>query len=100
MDKFEEAKLNMDAYGKNNFFEYLEYMMVPTVYGTEYDILLQCEFLKVSIDFFSSSSISFQLVTWTAPLHYLLERCLLLKSLCGMKMNTMNHCILCNNFIT
>ena len=60
MDKFEDTKSNMDAYGKNNFFEYLDYMTDPTVYGTEYDILLLCEFLKVSIDVFSSSSISFQ----------------------------------------
>jgi hypothetical protein len=60
MDKFEDTKSNMDAYGKNNFFEYLDCMTDPTVYGTEYDILLLCESLKVSIDVFSSSSISFQ----------------------------------------
>jgi hypothetical protein len=42
------------------FFEYLDYMKDTTVYGTQYDILLLCEFLDISIDVFSSSSISFQ----------------------------------------
>jgi hypothetical protein len=44
MDKFEETKSNLDPYGKNKFFEYLDYMKDPTVYGTEYDILLLCDF--------------------------------------------------------
>ena len=49
----------LDAYGKNNFFEYIDYMKNPAVYGTEYDVILLCEFLKISIETFSSSSISF-----------------------------------------
>ena len=59
MDKFEKTKSDVDAYGKHNFFEYLDYMKDTTVYGTQYDILLLCEFLDISIDVFSSSSISF-----------------------------------------
>jgi hypothetical protein len=59
MDKSESTKSNVDAYGKNNFFEHLDYMKNPTVYGTEYDVILLCEFLKISIETFSSSSISF-----------------------------------------
>ena len=59
MDKFEKTKSDVDAYGKQNFFEYLDYMKDTTVYGTQYDILLLCEFLDISIDVFSSSSISF-----------------------------------------
>ncbi len=34
-------------------------MKDPAVHGTEYDVLLLSEFLRVSIDLFSSSSISF-----------------------------------------
>jgi hypothetical protein len=60
MDKFEKTKSDVDAYGKQNFFEYLDYMKDTTVYGTQYDILLLCEFLDISIDVYSSSSISFR----------------------------------------
>jgi hypothetical protein len=35
--------------------EYLEFMKTPTVFGTEYDIIMLCEFLKVSIKVFSPS---------------------------------------------
>jgi hypothetical protein len=33
--------------------EYLEFMKTPTVFGTEYDIIMLCAFLKVSIKVFS-----------------------------------------------
>jgi hypothetical protein len=33
--------------------DYLEFMKTPTVFGTEYDIIMLCEFLKVSIKVFS-----------------------------------------------
>jgi hypothetical protein len=33
--------------------EYLEFMKTPTIFGTEYDIIMLCEFLKVSIKLFS-----------------------------------------------
>ncbi len=60
MDKFEKTKSDIDAYGKQIFFQYLDYMKDTTVYGTQYDILLLCEFLNISIDVYSSSSISFR----------------------------------------
>jgi hypothetical protein len=59
MDKFDSTTFYSDAYGKNSFFEYLNFMKDPTVYGTEYDVLLLSEFFSVSIEIFSSSSISF-----------------------------------------
>ncbi len=60
MDKFENTKCDWDAYVKQIFFEYLDYMKDATVYGTQYDILLLCEFLDISLNVSSSSSISFQ----------------------------------------
>jgi len=38
--------------------EYLEFMKSPTVFGTEYDLIILCEFLKVSIKVFSPSLFS------------------------------------------
>jgi len=38
--------------------EYLELMKTLTVFGTEYDIIMLCEFLKVSIKVFSPSLFS------------------------------------------
>ena len=50
--KFDETKANIDCYSKNSYMEYLAFMKTPTVLGTEYDIILLCEFLKVSIKVF------------------------------------------------
>ena len=38
--------------------EYLEFMKTPTVFGTEYDMIMLCAFLKVSIKVFSPSLFS------------------------------------------
>jgi hypothetical protein len=51
--KFDEIKANIDCYNRNSYMEYLEFMKTPTVFGTEYDIIMLCEFLKVSIKVFS-----------------------------------------------
>lgn len=53
--KFETTKSNQDAYGKNSCMEYLESMMDARIYGTEYNIIMLCEFLHKSIDVYSSS---------------------------------------------
>jgi hypothetical protein len=49
-----QCKVNIDCYNKNSYMEYLEFMKTPTVFGTEYDIIMLCEFPKVSIKVFSS----------------------------------------------
>jgi hypothetical protein len=51
--KFDETKANIDCYNKNSYMEYLKFMKTFTVLGTEYDIIVLCEFLKVSIKVFS-----------------------------------------------
>ena len=51
--KFDKTKVNIDCYNKNNYMKYLKFMKTFTVLGTEYDIILHCEFLKVSIKVFS-----------------------------------------------
>jgi len=56
--RFDETKANIDCYNKNSYMEYLEFMKSPTVYGTEYDIIMLCEFLKVSIKVFIPSLFS------------------------------------------
>jgi hypothetical protein len=38
--KFEETKANIDCCNKNSCMEYLEFMKTPTVFGTEYDIII------------------------------------------------------------
>ncbi len=48
----------IDCYNKNSYMEYLEFMKTPMVFGTEYDIIMLCEFLKVSIKVFSPSLFS------------------------------------------
>jgi hypothetical protein len=53
--KFDTTKANQDSYGKHSYMHYLEYMMDPNVYGTEYDLLMLCEFLQVSINVYSST---------------------------------------------
>jgi hypothetical protein len=50
--KFDETKANIDCYNKNSYMEYLKFMKTFTVLGTEYDIIMLCEFLKVSIKVF------------------------------------------------
>jgi hypothetical protein len=53
--KFDTTKANQDSYGKHSYMHYLEYMMDPNVYGTEYDLVMLCEFLQVSINVYSST---------------------------------------------
>jgi len=40
--KFDETKANIDCCNKNSYMEYLEFMKTPTVFGTEYDIIMLC----------------------------------------------------------
>ncbi len=56
--------------------EYLEFMKTPMVFGTEYDIIMLCEFLKVSIKVFSPSLFSGP----TVPLKEKIYESLLLKN--------------------
>jgi hypothetical protein len=42
--RFEERKCSSDNYGKMSFFEYLDFIANPAIYGTEYDIVMFCEF--------------------------------------------------------
>ncbi len=51
--KFDKTKANIDCYNKNSYMEYLKFMKTFPVLGTEYDIIVLCEFLKVSIKVFS-----------------------------------------------
>jgi hypothetical protein len=53
--KFEETKAYQDCYNMHSYMESLDFMKDPKNYGTEYDIILLCEFLKVSIKGFSPS---------------------------------------------
>ena len=46
---FEHTKHSQDAYGKSNYMEYLEEMKNITTFGTQYDVVMLCEFLCVSI---------------------------------------------------
>jgi hypothetical protein len=46
---FEVTKANRDCYNKNSYIEYLKFMKDPKVFGMEYDIIVLCEFLQVSI---------------------------------------------------
>ena len=80
-EQFEATKDNPDAYMKDSFMDYLEYLKNPTVYGTEYDIVVLCEFLQVSIHVFSSSQVAVQNGTLqcTPPYVYGNEDQLLLK---------------------
>jgi len=39
--KFDKTKANIDCYNKNSYMEYLEFMKTPTVFGTEYDIIIR-----------------------------------------------------------
>ena len=50
---FEEHKVDQDCYGQQNYIQYLSYMRDPTVFGTELDVVLLCEYLKVSIKVFT-----------------------------------------------
>jgi hypothetical protein len=50
--KFDETKDNKDCYNKNSYMEYLKFMKTFKVLGTEYDIIVLCEFLIVSIKVF------------------------------------------------
>jgi hypothetical protein len=48
--KFDDTRANQDSYGELSYLHYLEYMMDPKVYGTDYDLVMLCEFLQVSIN--------------------------------------------------
>ena len=50
--KFDKIKANKDCYKKNSYMEYLKFMKTFKVLGTEYDIIVLCEFLIVSIKVF------------------------------------------------
>ena len=52
---FEVTKANQDCYNNNSYMEYLKFMKDPKVFGTEYDIIMLCEFLQLSIKVFSPS---------------------------------------------
>jgi hypothetical protein len=52
---FENTKANPDSYDKNSYSEYISFL-----YGTEYDIVMLCKFLDVSIGIYSSSYVDFQ----------------------------------------
>jgi hypothetical protein len=73
--KFDKTKANIDCYNKNSYMEYLAFIKTPTVFGTEYDIIMLCEFLKVSIKVFS-------------PLFFFLinKECVIVKNLCILEM--------------
>jgi hypothetical protein len=57
---FEITKANPDSYSKNSYSEYISFLMDPKVYGTEYDIVMLCQFLNISIDVYSLSNGNFQ----------------------------------------
>ena len=52
---FENTKANKDCYNMHSYMQYLEHMKNLKVFGTEYDIIMLCEFLQVSIKVFSPS---------------------------------------------
>ena len=58
--RFDETKGNPDTYGKNSYLDYLVFLMDPQIYGTEYDIIMLCEFLNVCIEIYSSSLVKFE----------------------------------------
>ena len=55
---FQDREGNLDNYGKHSFLEYLDFMENPYTYGTEYDIIMLCAFLNISIDVYTSSLLS------------------------------------------
>jgi hypothetical protein len=58
--RFDETKGNPDTYGKNSYLDYLTFLTDPKIYGTEYDIIMLCEFLNVCIEIYSSSLVKFK----------------------------------------
>jgi hypothetical protein len=44
---FEDREGNLDNYGKHSFLEYLDFVIDPYTYGTEYDIIMLCGFLNI-----------------------------------------------------
>jgi len=55
---FQDREGNLDNYGKHSFLEYLDFIENPYTYGTEYDIIMLCAFLNISIDVYTSSLLS------------------------------------------
>jgi hypothetical protein len=52
---FEERKGSSNNYGKMSYLEYLDLLENPTIYSTEYDIIMLCGFLEISICVYTSS---------------------------------------------
>jgi hypothetical protein len=52
---FEGRKGNSDNYGKSSYLEYLGLLENLTIYGTEYDIVMLCGFLDMSIYVYTPS---------------------------------------------
>jgi hypothetical protein len=53
--RFDDRNGNVDNYRKTSFLDYLALMEDPTIYRTEYDIFMLCEFLNISIKVYTSS---------------------------------------------
>jgi len=51
--RFEDSKVDVDCYGKQNYIQYLVFMKDPKVFGTEFDIVLLCKYLQISIKVFT-----------------------------------------------
>jgi hypothetical protein len=71
--KFDETKANIDCYNKNSSMDYLEFMKTPTVFGTEYDIIMLCDFLKCPSRYFLHRSFLIN------------KECVIVKNLCIME---------------
>jgi len=50
---FEDSKVDVDCYGKQNYIQYLVFMKDPKVFGTEFDVVLLCKYLQISIKVFT-----------------------------------------------
>jgi hypothetical protein len=55
---FENRNGNLDNYGKQKFWEYLDFVADPNIHGTEYDNDMLCGFLNILINVYTSSSLS------------------------------------------
>ena len=53
--RFDDRNGNDDNHGKTSFLDYLAFMEDPKKYGTEYDLLMLCEFSNTSIKVYTSS---------------------------------------------
>jgi len=53
MYRREDSKVDVDCYGKQNYIQYLVFMKDPKVFGTEFDVVLLCKYLQISIKVFT-----------------------------------------------